>query len=467
MMNLRRLCIVLAALSITAGWLFSRPPEQPGHSSRPNVLFIAIDDLNHWVGYLGRNAQVKTPNLDRIARRGVRFTRSYCAAPVCNPSRAALMSGLLPSTSGVYDNGTDWRPQIAESLTLPTQFRKNGYFVAGAGKIYHELYRRDSEWDAYLRKEGPDPPPTGTNDGVGGIKFAPLDCKDEDMRDYRIVTWTIDQLKRRHDKPFFLACGVHKPHMPWNVPRKYYDMYPLDQIQLPPVLDTDLQDIPAAGVQMAKPWGDHAEILQSGRWKEAVQGYLAAITFTDMNIGRLLDALDQSAYKDNTIIVLWGDHGWHLGEKLHWRKFTLWEEGTRAPLIWIAPGVTKPNAVCGRTVDFMSIYPTLMELCGLPIPAHVEGVSIRPLLKNPNAQWERPARTTYLYNNHAVRTEKWRYIRYNDGGEELYDESKDALEWTNLAARAEYASIKERLRRHLPKVNTMPPEDRAARRPAR
>jgi arylsulfatase A-like enzyme len=302
---------------------------------------------------------------------------------------------------------------------------------------------------------------------VGGIKFAPLDCKDEDMRDYRIVTWTIDQLKRRHDKPFFLACGVHKPHMPWNVPRKYYDMYPLDQIQLPPVLDTDLQDIPAAGVQMAKPLGDHAEILQSGRWKEAVQGYLAAITFTDMNIGRLLDALDQSAYKDNTIIVLWGDHGWHLGEKLHWRKFTLWEEGTRAPLIWIAPGVTKPNAVCGRTVDFMSIYPTLMELCGLPIPAHVEGVSIRPLLKNPNAQWERPARTTYLYNNHAVRTEKWRYIRYNDGGEELYDESKDALEWTNLAARAEYASIKERLRRHLPKVNTMPPEDRAARRPAR
>ena len=226
MRNPLKLSLVVAVLALSHG----SPGAVP---ARPNVLFIAIDDLNHWVGYLQRNDQVKTPNLDRIARRGLRFTRSYCAAPVCNPSRTALMSGLLPSTSGVYDNGTDWRPLVSEELPLTTQFRKAGYFVAGAGKVYHEAYRRSSEWDAYLEREGGDPKPSG-NDGVGGIKFAPLDCKDEDLQDYRIVSWAIDVLNRKHDKPFFLAAGVHKPHMPWNVPRKYYDMYPLESIKLPP-----------------------------------------------------------------------------------------------------------------------------------------------------------------------------------------------------------------------------------------
>jgi arylsulfatase A-like enzyme len=426
--------------------------------TKPNVLFIAVDDLNHWVHYLGRNDQVKTPNLDRLARRGVRFTHAYCAAPVCNPSRAALMSGLLPSTSGVYDNSTDWRQFITEDLPLTTHFRKHGYWVSGAGKLYHDAYRRDSEWDAYLKREGGDPKPKGPDTGVGGIRFAPLDCRDEDLQDYRIVSWAIDQLNQKHDKPFFLGCGVHKPHMPWNVPKKYYDLYPLEQIKLPPVLENDLDDVPPVGVQMAKPWGDHAAILKSGRWKDAVQGYLAAISYTDMNIGRLIDALDRSAYKDNTIIVLWGDHGWHLGEKLHWRKFTLWEEATRAPLIWIVPGLTKPESVCERTVDFMNIYPTLCDVCGLPTPKHVQGVSIRSLLVQPDAAWDRPARTTYLYNNHTVRTEKWRYIRYHDGGEELYDEVKDPLEWTNLAKKPEYAAVKTELAKHLPTVNKPAPK---------
>ncbi|MGH8249060.1 MAG: sulfatase [Gammaproteobacteria bacterium] len=443
--NLLLLVAVLAAL-LSTGAL----PAQPGN--RPNVLFIAIDDLNHWVQYLGRNPQVKTPNLDRIARRGVRFTRAYCAAPVCNPSRAALMSGLRPSTSGVYDNPTDWRPLIAEDLVLPTQFRKAGYHVAGAGKIYHDSYRRDTDWDEYMQRDGADPRPAG-NDGVVGIKFAPLDCKDEDLRDYRIASWVIERLNRKPDRPFFLAAGLHKPHMPWNVPRKYYDMYPLDQIQLPKVLDSDLDDVPPAGVQMARPQGDHADIVKSGRWKEAVQAYLAAITYTDMNVGRLLDALDRSPHRDNTIVVIWGDHGWHLGEKLHWRKFALWEEATRAPLIWVAPGVTKPGSVCHRTVDFMSLYPTLLDLCRIPIPKHVEGPSIRKLLENPAAAWDRPALTTFRSGNHAVRSEKWRYIRYNDGSEELYDETKDPLEWTNLAGKPEYAAVKTELAKHLPKVN--------------
>nr|WP_165231072.1 sulfatase [Aquisphaera insulae] len=419
---------------------------------RPNVLFIAVDDLNHWVGYLGRNAQTITPNIDRLAARGVRFTRSYCAAPVCNPSRAAVLSGMRPSTTGVYDNNNDWRTAIPADLTLPTAFRKAGYHVAGAGKIYHEAYARRSEWDDYLANPGKDPLPTGDT-GVGGIKFAPLDCKDEDLREWKIVQYGLDELGKAHDRPFFLAIGLHKPHMPWNVPKKYYDRHPLDSIQLPPHRGDDLADVPPAGVKMARPEGDHKAMLDSGRWKEAVQGYLAAISYCDAMIGRLLDGLDRSAYGKNTIVVFWGDHGWHLGEKQHWRKFALWEEATRAPLIWVVPGVTRAGSVCDRTVDFMSIYPTLTTLCGLPVPSHVEGTSLVPLLKDPGTPWDRPALTTYRHKNHAVRSEGWRYIRYENGDEELYDETSDPYEWTNLAADPAYASRKAELARSMPVSN--------------
>lgn len=419
---------------------------------RPNVLFIAVDDLNHWVGHLARNPQTKTPNLDRLAARGVTFTRAYCAAPVCNPSRAALMSGMRPSTTGVYDNGEDWRPQIPAAKTLNDVFRKAGYWVGASGKIYHGAYERFEDWDEYHHAKGGDPKPKGS-DGVGGIKFGALDCGDEDLADYRIADWTIKQLGRKHDKPFFVACGFHKPHMPWNVPQKWFDMFPLDAIQLPPVKEDDLSDIPSAGRAFAKPDGDHKQILVSGRWKEAVQAYLATIAYLDMNVGRVLDALDKSPHRDNTIVVLWGDHGWHLGEKSHWRKFALWEEATRAPLIWIAPGVTQPNGRCERTVDFMSIYPTLCDLCGIAIPKHVEGPSLRPLLSNPKCAWDRPALTTFKRENHAARSEGWRYIRYADGSEELYDETADPLEWTNLATRAEHSDIKQSLAKSFPAIN--------------
>jgi arylsulfatase A-like enzyme len=204
---------------------------------------------------------------------------------------------------------------------------------------------------------------------------------------------------------------------------------------------------------MARPDGDHATILKSGRWKDAVQAYLATITFCDAMVGRLIDGFDQSAYKDNTIICLWSDHGWQLGEKQHWRKFALWEEATRAPYLWVVPGVTKAGDVCHRTVDYMQIYPTLCDLAGLPTPKHVQGVSIRGLLENPDATWDQPAVTTWLYQNHAVRTEDWRYIRYADGGEELYHNAADPLEWTNLANRPEHARIKADLAKWLPKEN--------------
>jgi arylsulfatase A-like enzyme len=441
-------------------------------SEKPNVLFIAVDDLNDWIGPLRGHPQTRTPNLDRLAARGVVFTRAYCAAPVCNPSRAALMSGMRPSTTGVYDNNTDWRKVIPDVATIPLHFRANGYYAAGAGKIYHEAYKRPTDWDDYLGGGAGDPDDVenpgkakgrkamkaagsdAPNDGVGGIKFKPLNCEDKDMEDFATVSYCLKQLAQKHDKPLFLACGIKKPHMPWDVPKKYYEMYPHEKIQLPKVLENDLADIPPAGVAMAKPKGDHAAILASGRWKEAVQGYLAAITFCDAMIGRLMDGFDKSAYKDNTIICLWSDHGWHLGEKEHWRKFALWEEATRAPFLMIAPGVTKSGGVCQRTTDYMNIYPTLCDLAGISTPKHVEGVSIRPLLENPAATWDRPAQTTHGFQNHAVRTEQWRYIRYANGDEELYNEQTDPLEWTNIAKDEHYAAVKAELAKAMPKLNT-------------
>ena len=430
--------------------------------ARPNVLFIAVDDLRDWIGYFGHNPQSKTPNYDRLSRMGTSFTRAYCASPVCNPSRTALMSGLRPSTSAVYENNIDFRPIIPPAKMLTTAFREAGYYVHGAGKIYHEAYRRREEWDDYLEKERGDPrPPAGRSEGVGGIKFAPLDCRDDELSDWGIADYGIASLQRKHDQPFFLAVGFHKPHMPWNVPRKWFDLFPLESIKLPPYLENDLDDLPPAAVRMAHPETDHVPMQKSDRWKEAIQAYLATIAYCDMNLGRLLDALEQSAYRDNTIICLWGDHGWHLGEKHHWRKFALWEEATKAPFMWVVPGVTRPNTICERTVDFMSIFPTLTDLCGIPTPAHNEGVSIRRLLADPKASWDLPALTTYRFNNHTVRSEGWRYIRYANGDEELYDETRDPNEWTNLAAKPEFAARKAELAKSLPRTNAPDSSDRA------
>jgi len=430
--------------------------------ARPNVLFIAVDDLRDWVGYFGHNPQAKTPNYDRLSRMGTSFTRAYCASPVCNPSRTALMSGLRPSTSSVYENNVDFRPIIPPAKMLTTAFREAGYHVHGAGKIYHEAYRRREEWDDYLEKERGDPRPAADrSEGVGGIKFAPLDCRDDELSDWGIADYGIASLQRKHDKPFFLAVGFHKPHMPWNVPRKWFDLFPLESIKLPPYLENDLDDLPPAAVRMAHPETDHVPMQKSGRWKEAIQAYLATIAYCDMNLGRLLDALEKSAYRDNTIICLWGDHGWHLGEKHHWRKFALWEEATKAPFMWVVPGVTKPDTICERTVDFMSIFPTLTDLCGIPTPAHNEGESIRRLLADPKASWDLPALTTYRFNNHTVRSEGWRYIRYANGDEELYDETRDPNEWTNLAAKPEFAARKAELAKSLPRTNAPDSSDRA------
>ncbi|HEY2951183.1 MAG TPA: sulfatase [Verrucomicrobiae bacterium] len=422
-------------------------------AERPNVLFIAVDDLNHWVGHLGRNPQTKTPNIDRLAKMGVAFTHAYCAAPVCNPSRTALLSGKRPGVTGVYNNSDRYEAAVKADETLVMQFKKAGYMTLGKGKLWHDGLGFPEQWDERGQGEAPEPKPA-ENRSIGAIQFGPVDADDSALEDTHIADFGIEQLGKRQDRPIFLTLGFHKPHLPWFVPRKYYDMHPLDKIELPPHRSDDLDDLPPAGVSMAHAFGDHAKVLASGRWKEAVQGYLAAITYLDAQVGRVLGAFDKSAYATNTIICFWGDHGWHLGEKEHWRKFALWEEATRAPFIWVVPGVTRPGGVCDRTVDFMCIYPTLSDLAGVPVPNHVEGAKLRPLLANPKAEWNIPAVTTHGFQNHAVRTEQWRYIRYRNGGEELYDHTKDEFEFTNLANKsAEFDEVKRDLARAFPKVN--------------
>lgn len=446
---MKRITFLLACLALLSA--LARAAD------RPNVLFIPVDDLNHWVGHLGRNPQTRTPNLDRLAKMGVTFTNAQCAAPICNPSRTALLSGRRPGTTGVYDNNQPFRNSVKVEESLVMQFKNAGYETLGMGKLWHGGLGFDEQWTATGAKERGAGKAKGAgkleDKSIGGIKFGILEGGDEAVPDTQITEYGIAELGKKHEKPFFLTLGFQKPHMPWNVPRKYYDMHPFDRIELPPVKAGDLDDVPAAGVKMARAFGDHARVLESGRWKEAVQGYLAAISYLDAQVGRVLDALEKSEYRDNTIIVLWGDHGWHLGEKEHWRKFALWEEAARAPLIWVVPGVTKAGGVCERPVDFMSIYPTLCDLAGIPKPGHVEGVSIRPLLADPKAEWKVPAITTHGRNNHAIRTERWRYIRYADGGEELYDHANDPYEWTNLASKPEHAELKAELAKQFPTVN--------------
>jgi arylsulfatase A-like enzyme len=437
--------------ALVAAW--SAGPVLAAMPAKPNILFIAVDDLNHWVGYLGRNPQTKTPNIDRLAKMGVGFHNAYCAVPACEPARAALMGGRRPWTTGLYYNGDKWKTILPEGGGLTVPFLKAGYRVSGAGKIYHGDQYFPSEWTEYMDSKGlhEHGPGVDKNEGFHG----PLkhDLKDEDIMDWHTVNYSIERLNRKSEQPMFIACGLHKPHLPFAVPRKYYDMFPLESIQLPPYKKDDLADLPSAGKKMAKADNDHAQFIRQGNWKNAIQSYLAAIAYTDMNVGRLLDALEKSPNRDNTIIMFWGDHGWSLGEKDHWRKFALWEEPTRAPFIVVVPGMTKAGSACRRPVDYMSIYPTLCELAGLPLPKHVEGQSIVPLLRDPNAAWEYPAITTHGFQNHTIRTEGWRYIRYANGDEELYDEKKDPYEWTNLAAKSEFAAMKTGMAKWLPKHN--------------
>lgn len=426
-----------------------------------NVLFISVDDLNDWIGCMGGHPQTRTPNLDRLAAQGVLFTNAHCAAPMCNPSRAALMTGVRPTTSGVYENNQPFRmsPVVKDALTLPGLLRQNGYRATGAGKIFHGPFPDPQSWDDYWPSQIRNQPPSIMHPvqpangvpGSGNLDWGPLDNPDEEMGDYGVATWTVNQLSRKVNDPLFLACGLYRPHLPWYVPKKYFDLFPVDSIELPNIKEDDLDDVPEIARNIALRQKDHKRITEAGRWKEAVQGYLASIAFADAQIGRVLRALETGPNAGDFHIVLWSDHGWHLGEKLHWRKFALWEEATHNVLMMASPGVTKARGKCTRAVNLLDIYPTFTELLGVPKPEIVEGESLVRLLRNPKAGKNTPTLTTYGRGNHSLRDERWRYTVYKDGSEELYDHRRDPMEWQNLADAPQHSGVKLRLRTFLPK----------------
>jgi arylsulfatase A-like enzyme len=427
-------------------------------ADRPDVLFIAVDDLNDWVGYLGGHPQAKTPNIDKLVARGVAFTNSHCAAPACNPSRAALMSGLRPWQTGIYTNGDPAQGVLKDTTTINRHFLANGYNVRGGGKIYHG-YASEGRTDTWTEWAGLFPNPKEQGHNLNGLDRSHFDwgaikAASAEMGDAKATDWAINHLKTAPtDQPLFLALGYVKPHLPWYVPEEYFARFPLDSIQLPVIQEGDLADVPEPGKRMARAEGDHAAVVKAGQWKQAVQAYLATISFLDDQVGRLLAGLDQSPRKDKTIIVWWTDHGWHLGEKEHWRKFALWEEATRTSFAIVAPGVAQAGSRCSAPVDYLNIYPTLCELTGLPRPDHVKGASLVPLLKDPQAEWQGVAICTHGRGNHGVRDSQWRYIRYADGSEELYDHSKDPNEWNNLAGEVGMSDIKTRLAAALPALD--------------
>lgn len=446
-------------------------------TDQPNILFIMIDDLNDWVGPLAGHPQVQTPNIDRLAARGITFTNAYATAASCHPSRTSLMSGLLPSTTGIYGNAPDWRPlkEFKRIRMMPAHFRDNGYRTAGGGKIFHAHSYSDSgmfgfndpaSWDEFypsIDRQMPDdlfPVSKPQNKNPGGSAFMGFDwhgltTEDHAMSDGQVTDWAIKELSEQRDAPMFTAIGIYKPHLPWYVPKKYLDMYPLASIRLPEVPEDDLNDVPQV-VQSAPMQGRklHDWVVTEGKWQEAVRAYLASISFADAMVGRVLDALDKSGRADNTIIVLMSDHGWHLGHKKRWRKMALWRQTNRVPLIIAAPGITTPGSKTNAPVSLMDLYPTLIDLAKLPAPSQqLEGNSLVPLLNDPDADWDHVAISTWGYMNHAVQNERYRYIRYKGGEEELYDHKNDPNEWNNLANNKKYKKIINELAKSLPKIN--------------
>lgn len=444
----RRDWIRTAAGAGATAWTRTASPQAASAEGKPNILFLAIDDLNDWIGVLGGHPQALTPNIDRLARRGVAFRRCYCQAPACNPSRTSVLTGLRPTTSGVYQNADIWRDAVPQAVTLPKHFMLHGYEAIGGGKIFHGPMNEARSWDYYynppgfLRPEGA--PVNGLNSGH--FDWSGLDAPDEETADTMLADWAADYLSKDHRKPFFLAVGLYRPHLPWYAPEKYFEKFPEAATELPAYLKGDLEDTPESARRSLR---DHERVTGSGQWKRAVAAYLACIHYADMNVGRVLRALDEGPHADNTIIVLWTDHGWHLGEKDHWRKFTLWEESTRTPLVFAGKNVESRAAVCDRTVELLDVYPTLVDLAGLPERPELDGVSLRPLLENPESEWTKPAVTSNGPDKTSVRTERWRYSKFPDG-EELYDHDADPQEWTNLASDPKYAAVRRELSALLP-----------------
>jgi arylsulfatase A-like enzyme len=464
-MNINKLIIGICALPIVQSCSAQKD------ASKPNILFIAVDDMNDWNGPLGGLAIAKTPNLDRLASQGVTFTNAHCTCPASAPSRLAIMTGVQPSKTDIMQNtwydGPQWRkiPLLEKIETIEQFFKNRGYETLGGGKIYHTLappwmtinQAEPGDWDFYFPSIWiPIPYQIRAEDNVIRPEYfkgrrpneyftwGPINIRDEKMADYQVVDWARYVLSQKHEKPFYLACGIFRPHMPWEVPQKYFDMYPLEDIPDLVVQENDLEDAYDHGRRY---W--HKFVLENNQWKKVIQAYLASVSFSDAQIGRLLDGLESSEFAENTIVVLWSDHGMHIGEKENWEKFTLWEESTRIPVIFKVPGAKNAGSKCSEPITTLDVYPTLVELAGFQAPAHCDGKSIVSQIKDVKTPVKRSALTSYRFVGqtgnrvgHSLRNNRYRYIYYEDNSlEELYDHETDPNEFTNLAYDPKYSRI--------------------------
>ena len=456
---------ILAVLLVAIG---SGPIQFASAAERPNILFIAVDDLNDFVGCMGGHPDAVTPNIDRLARRGTLFTNAHCAAPICGPSRAALMIGQHPATTGIYGQIHDkdlqrYIKQRGQTALMSTWFADHGYHTMCVGKIYHQgggagAFEEDGgRMGAFgpkpAKRMNYDPAWFDNKHGHTQTDWGAFPDRDDDMPDYKSADWAIQRLQRQYDKPFFLAVGMQRPHVPWHVPQKWFDKFQRDALTMPAYQRDDLADVPPAGVAVneAPMMPDTEWAIANKQWPAIIQAYLACVMFADAQVGRVLDALDDSPYADNTIIVLWSDHGYHLGEKNHFSKQTLWERSSHMPLIIAGPNLPDGQRVAAP-VSLVDLYPTLLEMTSLPSPPQtLEGHSLTPLLRDPAADWPHMAMTNYGWKNTALRDARYRYIQYDDGSNELYDHQVDPNEWHNLADDPASAAVVKRFQSHLPK----------------
>jgi uncharacterized sulfatase len=435
------------------------PPATPA-AAKPNVVFIAVDDMNNDLGCYG-HPLVQSPNIDRLARRGVRFDRAYCQFPLCSPSRVSLLTGLRPDTTRIFDLRTDFRKEtLPTAVTLPQLFMQNGYRVARVGKIFHygnpgaigtnglddpkswhERYNprgRDKEEEKKLTNHTP-------KRGLGSaLCFLAAEGTDEEQTDGMVAARTIALLEKNRDRPFFIAAGFYRPHCPYIAPKKYFDLYPLARITLPTDPPGHRQNLLEAATRSTRPYPHFGATQEQVR--EAKRAYYATVTFVDAQVGRLLAALDRLGLVEKTIVVFWSDHGYHFGEHGLLMKQSLFEESARVPMIVAAPGRKGNGAGCARTVELLDLYPTLADLAGLTPPKGLQGASLKPLLDDPKAKWKRPAHTQVWrgkFPGHSVRTERWRYTEWRNGkqGTELYDHDADPRELNNLAGDPRYGAV--------------------------
>jgi len=430
----------------------------------PNVLFISIDDLNDWVGCLDGHPQVKTPHIDALAGRGVNFRNAHCQAPICNPSRVSMLLGKLPSTTGHYFLAPGFRDAevTADAETMFQYFRKNGYYASTCGKIFHgksdpasfDHIERTTGWrrsDKKIRYTLPGSHPLWD--------WGEVDVPDEEQRDYITAAWATEQIAElaKKEQPYFLAVGFSLPHVPVYASKKWFDLYPLDSVEMPPAPEDDLDDVPEIAVQLSlNPTAPRdAWMKETGEDIHMVRAYLAANSFVDSLVGMMLEALEKSGEAENTVVVLWSDHGFHLGEKKKWAKRSLWERTTRVPLIFAGPDIVE-GAECPEPVGLIDVWPTLSDLCGLPPRDGLEGHSLTPLLEDPDSEWTYPALTTFGPDNHSLRSRHFRYTRYADGSEELYDHRNDPNEHTNLIADGKHIEVVADFQQWIPTINVAP-----------